>query len=133
MWMFTWHFLELEKLYCPHPSQEKHMVRRAGIAVVLCKNTFTAFEKPAAVFFFSHTVFVHIASFILCLSEWHYENPLNVLVIIGPKVSTQSLVSHKVSQDFFFLHTCHVSLSLPWLSVLLKLPRNTVPRNSGSL
>lgn len=26
-----------------------------------------------------------------CLSEWHCENPLNVFIIIGPKVGTQSL------------------------------------------
>lgn len=27
--------------------------------------------------------------FILCISEWHCDNPRNVMVIIGPKVSTR--------------------------------------------
>lgn len=49
-----------------------------------------------------------------CLPEWHCENPLNVFIIIGPKVGTQSL--------------CRFSLPpspcVTGLPALLKLLRN---------
>lgn len=32
-------------------------------------------------------VYVYIAPFSLLVSEWHSENRLNILIIIGPKVS----------------------------------------------
>lgn len=50
-----------------------------------------------------------------CLSEWHCENPLNVFIIIGPKVGTQSLC--RFSQ-------LPPSTCVTGLPALLKLLRN---------
>lgn len=58
--------------------------------------------------------------FIWFISEWHCEDPLNVFIIIGPKVRTLSLCRFPAAPPRSF----QVSPSLPWLSVLLKFLRN---------